>query len=108
MIITSSIPSWFGADALTVFPFIFVVEKHKNNTALIAHEKVHFKEQKKWFIIPWWIAYVFSDSFRLNAEVRAYKVQVSLGGITKENAAWWLANKYRIGISEKQAIKLLG
>ncbi len=103
MLIKTNFPRLFNADAITIAPFIFIAPAWADNAALIAHEKVHYEEQLKWLIIPWWIAYLVSRTFRKNAEVRAYKVQIALGGITVQRAAYWMSTIYMLGISQQEA-----
>lgn len=107
MIVKSKLPKLFNAWGLTVAPFIFIAPEQADNKPLIAHEMVHYREQLKWLVLPWWIAYLISRKFRLNAEVRAYKVQVAQGGCTVEQAAYWLSSNYRLGISQREAEELL-
>lgn len=107
MIVKSRLPALFNAWGLTVAPFIFVVPEQADNKPLIAHELVHYKEQLKWLIVPWWIAYLLVPKFRLSAEVRAYKVQIALGGCTVQQAAHWLSSNYMLGISQHEAEELL-
>ena len=45
--------------------------------AVIAHEKVH---ESEWTPL-WLIRYLLSPMFRMNAEVRGYKMQASIEGI---------------------------
>lgn len=107
MIVKSNLPKLFNAWATTIAPFIFVVPEHANNVPLLEHEKIHYKEQLKWLILPWWIAYLASSKFRLNAEVRAYKKQIELGGCTVEQAAHWLSTNYFLDITQQEAEELL-
>jgi hypothetical protein len=107
MLVKSTLPEWFNAWGLTIAPFIFIVPQHIDDAALIAHETVHYKEQLKWLVIPWWIAYLVSSDFRKNAEVRAYKKQISLGGCSYSQAAYWLSTNYRLDITEEEAYKEL-
>lgn len=106
MIIKSNFAKFFGADAITLAPFIFISPSKANDEALVAHEMVHYKEQLRWLVIPWWIAYLVSRTFRKNAEIRAYKVQIALGGITVEQAARWMSTTYFLGISQQEAENL--
>ena len=105
MIIKTNFAKLFGADAITIFPFIFT--SMPDNFCLIAHETVHYKEQKKCLVIPWWIAYLIWPSFRLQAEIRAYKVQIVCGGITVEQAGIYLSQKYMLNISFYESCLLL-
>lgn len=100
---TNFIPSGFGA--FTVWPFIFVRPSQRGNAALLEHEMVHYREQA-WLTPVWLLRYAFSKSFRLAAEVRAYKLQIALGGLTADQAAKLLTS-YRLGISYQQALEFL-
>lgn len=57
---------------------------------------------------PWWLAYLLIPRFRLAAEVRGYRRQLALGGISLPLAAHYLATLYRLDISYSQALALLG
>jgi hypothetical protein len=103
MLIKSNFPKLFNAGAITIAPFIFIAPEQADDAALVAHENVHYKEQLKWLMIPWWIAYLVSRTFRKNAEVRAYKVQIALGGCTVQQAAHWMSTNYMLGISQQEA-----
>lgn len=104
MIVTIKlIPAKF--DAVTVWPFIFVRKEQLLNTALIEHELVHYREQA-WITPFWLLRYFFSKKFRLAAEVRGYKRQIELGGITVKTAAV-LLTQYGIGVSYDEAVLAL-
>jgi hypothetical protein len=107
MIVKSNFAKLFGASAITIAPFIFIAPSKADDKALVAHEMVHYKEQLKWLVIPWWIAYLVSRTFRKNAEIRAYKVQIALGGISVQQAAYWMSTIYMLGISQQEAEELL-
>ena len=104
MIFTTSIVPR-GFDAITFWPVIFVRPEHRHNAALIAHELVHYQEQR-WITPVWVLRYLLSRKFRLAAEVRAYRVQIALGGITQDQAAQMLT-RYRLGITFKHALGAL-
>ena len=106
MIIKTRLPAVFGAAALTVWPFVFVRPESAADAALIAHEQVHFKEQRRWLVLPWWAAYLLSRKFRCAAEVRAYRVQIALG-LPLDAAAEYLSTMYRLGIDKASATQLL-
>ena len=100
---TNLIPKNF--DAFTCWPFIFIRPNCINNKGLINHEMVHYNEQG--FLSLYWIAkYFLSKKFRLEAEVRAYKTQMNLGGITLHHAANMLT-KYNLGIDINKAYDYL-
>lgn len=93
-------------DALTCWPFIFIRPEQVENKGLIEHELVHYREQRKMFLLPWLVLYLVSKKFRLAAELRAYQRQIEVGGISIRQAAFYL-RKYNLGISYADAIKKL-
>lgn len=105
MIVKTNFARIFGADAITIFPFIFTALPE--DLCLTKHEMVHYKEQMYVLVLPWWLAYLFFSSFRLKAEVRAYKVQIACGGITVQQAAIYLSRNYMLNISAYQAFVYL-
>ena len=100
---TNLIPKGFSACCL--WPFIFIRPQHRNDTILIEHELVHYREQT-WITPIWVLLYLVSQKFRLAAEVRAYIRQIELGGITREQAAHALLG-YRLGLTYGKAMKAL-
>ena len=104
MIITSNLIR-YPYDAITAWPFIFIRPNCKNDTALIAHEMVHYRDMA-WVTPFWWLRYAMSSSFRWAQEVEAYRVQIALGGITAPQAAELLCT-YGTGHSLEQALEAL-
>jgi len=80
-----------GFDAFTVWPFIFVRPGMESNAGLIAHETVHLKEQRAAWVLPWLLRYWLSRAFRLEAEKRAYAVQLEMGALTAQQVAEYMA-----------------
>ena len=101
IVCTNLVPKGFSACAL--WPLILVRPEHRNDTALIEHELVHYREQA-WIMPVWVMLYLVSRKFRLAAEVRAYTRQIELGGITREQAAHALLS-YRLGITLNKAMQ---
>lgn len=101
---TNMVPSKF--DAVTVWPFIFIRPASRGDAALLTHETVHYKEQRAWLVIPWLLCYGLSKSFRLNAEVRGYKAQIAVNGISVQQAAKYLV-EYGTGITYDAAVLML-
>ena len=86
---------WIGACAVTVFPFCFVDaetkahidEKTPDGWATLAHENVHYAEQRRWAIyglgvglIVWFALYLLAlpalwNPLRRGTETRAYRAQ---------------------------------
>lgn len=97
-----------GFDAITVFPFIIIRPESADNASLIAHEMVHYREQKAAWVVPWLLRYAFSSTFRLAAEVRGYQAQIAMGGITVDQAVQMLQG-YRLNVSAADArVALIG
>ena len=105
LIKTNLLPA--GVGAMTLGPFILIRPNEVDNLCMIEHEKTHQARQYKFLIIPWFIMYILSSSFRLKEEVLGYKTQISCGGITVEQAAWYLTHLYRLNITQEEAEKLL-
>ena len=103
IISTRLVPKGFSACSL--WPFILVRPEHRRNIALIEHELVHYREQA-WIMPVWVLLYFVSRRFRLAAEVRAYKRQIELGGVSLEQAAQALLC-YRLGITLDKAARAL-
>src|SRR5687768_6849826 len=101
---TNLIPK--GFQALTVWPFIFVLPDCASDKGLIEHELVHHREQKRMAVLPWWGFYLLSRRFRLAQEVMAYKHQIAVGGIGVDAAAHYLT-QYGAGIPLAEARELL-
>lgn len=101
------VPKRFGA--ICVGPFIFIRKKFKYHSALpeiIAHEKVHIKQQQKLLWVGHWVMYAFSKKYRLKSEVEAYKVSLQ-HGLPVKCAAKWLSTKYNLSITYHDAVNLL-
>jgi hypothetical protein len=94
-------PYW----AITVWPFIFVRPEYAADKGLMVHENIHYQEQG--ILVPiWWIKYAFSKTFRVAAEVRAYKAQIAAGGVSLPIAASWLTT-YDKSLTTEKALQLL-
>jgi hypothetical protein len=89
MVIKTNIPLWFGAAAITIFPFILVMKNvpERSLVTLALHEGVHYAQQKRWFkyglgvgLIAWFILYlgvlpVGWNPFRKKWETEAFLAQ---------------------------------
>jgi len=103
IISTTLIPE--GFDAFSCWPFIFVRPESRNDEALIRHELVHYDDQA-WITPFWLLRYWLSKSFRWGQEVKAYRVQIEVGGISAEDAAWLLCT-YKTSHTVEQARRAL-
>ena len=66
--------------AVSIWPFIFYEWWVRDNLAIQAHERYHWNEQKNWFVLPWFIAYVclfpfYGGGRRHPMEKQAYVIQ---------------------------------
>ena len=60
IIYDSIIPRVLRTDGITIYPFILIHwTKDKCPEWLIVHEKIHLKQQLKWFWLPFFIVYVW-------------------------------------------------
>ena len=96
-----------SADAMTVWPVVLIRPQHAADHGLLAHEAVHYAEQRGLRVVWWWLRYLLSPRFRLAAEVRAYRRQIAVRGISPAAAAHYLATGYHLDISYRQALDLL-
>lgn len=106
MIVQVDLPDWIKADAITVWPWVFVRPASAGDKALIEHELVHYREQA-WLTPFWWLAYLLAAKFRLSAELRGYGKQIELKGISVPLAAHYLSTRYRLDLSLAEAMDLL-
>ena len=95
-----------------VFAFIiFVRPAHKDNQALIEHEKVHVRQFWRTFCThPIW--YNFNKAYRLRSEVEGYAVQIkvreTLGKSPDfERYAKYISKHYNLDVSAEEAEALL-
>jgi hypothetical protein len=94
-------PFW----AFTAWPFIVVRPEYADDAGILVHEMVHYREQA-WITPIWLIRYWLSKSFRIAAEVRAYKAQITGGHLSALQATTWLI-KYDSALTEKEAFRKL-
>lgn len=129
---TDKLPNGFGGQA-SMWK-IKILEKYRSDKGLLEHEKFHVRcwwycLAITWLVAAamffagtggWWISFLIAGPgvhsllyrikyFRKLAEVKAYKIQLRVGGYESPDfAANALVNKYRLGISLNQARKVLG
>ena len=44
--------------AVTLWPFIFYEHEVRQDKGVQVHERYHLRDQRKWLVIPWFIAYI--------------------------------------------------
>lgn len=129
---TDTLPNGFGG--LTSMWKVKILHKYRGDDGLLEHEKFHVRcwwyclaatwlialamfhagTHGWWFPVavlgPWTHGTLYRNKyFRKLVEVRAYKIQLRKGDyVSPDFAAKHLATKYKLGISESRARKLLG
>jgi hypothetical protein len=61
------------------YPYIYNPQGKPISADLMMHEQIHLAEQKITGTEKWWMKYLESDSFRFDAELRAFSAQYALG-----------------------------
>lgn len=128
---TDELPDGFGGKAFLWK--IKILEKYRNDKGLLEHEKFHVRCWWYCLAITWlvaavvffvgtgggWISFFIAGPgvhsllyqikyFRKLAEAKAYKIQLKAGDYESPDfAVNALVNKYKLGISEKEARELL-
>ena len=98
----------FGWGGAAWTPSIIVIDKNnKNKEALIAHERVHQEQQRKYGWLKFYFKYLTNKQFRFKMEVEAYKAWLEVLPNDFEKVIWWLLNSYNISKSREEIIKLL-
>jgi hypothetical protein len=76
--IWNTIPFFFH-DAITIYPFIFIKRKMKDNKVLLQHEMIHIEQVKRLGWLRFYITYLwynFTRGYKKNPfEVEAYARQ---------------------------------
>lgn len=98
----------FGWGGAAWTPSIIVIDKNnQNKEALIAHERVHQDQQRKYGWFKFYFKYLTNNQFRFEMEVEAYKAWLQVTPNDIEKVIWWLLNSYNISKSREEIIKLL-
>lgn len=99
------IPERFAA--LTFGPFVFIRPQYRDDRGLLEHELVHVAQFWRTLGLNG-LGYLFSKSYRLHCELEAYREQLRWYANDRAPVfAWFLADKYRLGISYDEALRLL-
>lgn len=79
---------------MAFFPFIFIAydKNHELTKRILMHEKVHIKQQKKYFFIGFLLLYFLSKRKRYEFEFEAYIESIKYG-MPIEWAAYYLSSK---------------
>lgn len=98
----------FGWGGTAWTPSIIVIDKNnKNKGALIAHERVHQEQQRKYGWFTFYYKYFTNKQFRFDMEVEAYKSWLVVAPADQEKVIWWLLNSYNISSTREEIIKLI-
>lgn len=128
----SSLPPNFGGIAYG--PIVLILEKHRHDAGLYAHERFHVKQWWAFFLLgalaslalhqsPYWyfplilgggahaLLYLLSDKYKLWSEVQAYKIQLATNPPDWSDCtckyAGYIARHYKLDISAEDAYQLL-
>lgn len=99
------VPTRFSA--YTRGPFIFIRPAYRGDRGLLEHERVHVRQWLRSLGLHA-LLYLLWHDYRLRCEVEAYQVQAahSAGDIAPVFARL-IATKYRLKITEHEALRLL-
>lgn len=56
-------PKWIESKwytGITLYPYVFVKAKHKNNKKLLNHESIHIQQQKELLVIGFYLLYLLN------------------------------------------------
>lgn len=95
-----------GSAGCTRGPVIFIRPEYKGDKGLLAHEEVH-RWQWVFTLGLHSVLYLMWKKYRLAVEVIAYRRQIAVGALSAEKAAGFLSKKYRLNITEADAIASL-
>ena len=93
---------FISAGAISIYPFLFTVRGWEKNRAVMLHEELHLREQKEMGTIKWLLKYLFSKSFRYDAELRGHAMAVA-NGYNLKSAAKEFSENYNLGITPTEA-----
>ena len=95
------------SSGLTVSQRLIVIHpKYRDDKPLLAHERTHQAQMARVGTLTFWWRYLSDKAFRQQAEVEAYKVQISHGA-KRSNCASYLASNYWLYIDYSTAYALL-
>lgn len=63
---------WFGAIGVTLNPFVFIRKDRKGDSVLLAHESIHYTQQRKVGLLKFLFRYITSKEYRYQYELEAY------------------------------------
>ena len=96
----------FWGSAITPW-LIFVANDHKDNLALIAHERCHQEQQRRDGTLTFWWRYITDKTARQDYEIEAYRVWLDVAPNDRYKVIWWLTHNYNAGLNALQITTLL-
>lgn len=99
--------SWSGGTSRGFF--CIIRPKYKEDRGILEHELTHCKQFYRTLSIHVWL-YKFSEKYRLNAEVEAYKKQLEFYADKEFYIGWMaiaIATKYKLNVSIETVKNLL-
>ena len=88
---------------ITLYPFIILREKHKDNYLINTHERIHIEQQRELFVVFFYLIYIlefliksllwlsFKDAYyKISFEREAYANQYDINYIEHRNKYAWL------------------
>lgn len=101
-------PLLLGYWAVAYTPWLMLVSsKHKDNAALIAHERCHQEQQRRDGTLRFWWRYLTNKQARFDYELEAYRVWCAVAPQDQDYCARVLAGKYGLGLTAMQALVAL-
>jgi len=76
--------------AVTLWPFIIYEHHIRQDISVQEHERYHWRDQMKWFVVPWFIAYIcllpfYGGGRKHPMEKPAYAIQDVIRGDKRED-----------------------
>lgn len=97
----------FFAAGFTVSQRLIVIHpKHRDDKPLLSHERTHQTQMARVGTLTFWWCYLTDKAFRQQAEVEAYKVQISYGA-KHSSCARHLATGYWLNLDYNTAYNSL-
>lgn len=94
------------AAGTSFYPYIYLRSGYCDNQEVIAHETVHWTEQREISLEKWDYYYNNSKTFKYNAELRAYCESVRWG-LSVEFAVYTLLNDYGVNADHQNTFDAL-
>lgn len=98
--------AWLPQGAIGIALAVVIVlrkTRTKSTASLIAHERVHIRQQWRYWLLGFATLYFFSRKWRLRFEAEAYATSVLLGEPLNCCARALASPMYRLRITEQQA-----